>query len=378
MKRIKLLLIALLVGAGMYAQEEIKNNPILTATPLLQVSPESRGSGMGDAGAATSADIYSQYWNPAKYAFIEDQYGVGLSYTPWLRNLGVKDIGLVDVAGYYRFDKLQTVSASLRYFSLGEIDWTDGTGTSRGTISPNEFAIDVAYSRKFTDTWSGAVAFRYIRSDLANGYGEDGQYPGNAFAVDLAAYYNSGDVYSGAYNSRYAFGFNISNVGSKISYTKGADREFIPANLKIGGSYELDFDDYNSLMFTVDLNKLLVPTPPDSAASDYLNEIGSLEGIFKSFGDAPGGFKEEIQEIMVSVGAEYSYNDSFFVRGGYFHENQNKGNRKFFSVGAGFKLSVFALDVSYLVPMTSTSPLANTLRFSLSFGMDGIANMLGN
>jgi len=377
MIRIKILILAMAVSAAIFAQSEADYNPITTATPFLSISPESRGSAMGDAGAATSADVYSQYWNPAKYAFIEDQFGLGLAYTPWLREL-VNDIGLIDVVGYYRFDETQTISGSLRYFSLGEIQWTDESGVNQGMIMPNEFSIDLAYSRKFSENWSGSVAPRFIRSDLYSGYGEDGAYPGNAFAVDVAAYYHKEDVYIGDYQSRYAFGMNLSNIGSKISYDKGSTRYFLPANMKLGASLELDIDDYNSIMATVDINKLMVPTPQnvDSLDAEY-NDMGSLEGLFTSFGDAPGGLKEELQEIMYSVGIEYTYDDSFFVRGGYFYEHENKGNREFFSVGAGFKMNVFALDVSYLVPTSATSPLANTLRFSLSFGVDGLAHVFG-
>lgn len=377
MNRFKLLLLALGVSSAIFAQDDADYNPITTAAPFLSISPESRGSAMGDAGAATSPDVYSQYWNPAKYAFIEDQFGLGLSYTPWLREL-VNDIGLIDLTGYFRFDDLQTISGSLRYFSLGEIQWTNDLGDNMGTIMPNEFAVDLGYARKFSDNWSGAVAFKYIRSDLYSGYGEDGAYPGNAFAVDMSAYYTKDNVYIGDYQSRYAFGANVSNVGSKLSYDNGTNRYFLPANLKLGASLEVDVDDYNSIMATVDINKLLVPTPSgnDSLDASY-NDMGSLEGVFKSFGDAPGGFKEEMQEVMVSIGLEYTYDDSFFVRGGYFFEHENKGNREFFSVGAGFKMNVFALDVSYLVPTYATSPLANTLRFSLSFGVDGLANIFG-
>ncbi len=376
MNRIKSLLLALSAGIAIYAQSDADYNPITTVAPFLSISPESRGSAMGDAGAATSADVYSQYWNPAKYAFIEDQFGLGLAYTPWLREL-VNDIGLVDVVGYYRFDDNQTISGSLRYFSLGEIQWTDESGVNQGKIMPNEFSIDLAYSRKFSDHWSGAVSPRFIRSDLYSGYGDDGAYPGNAFAVDIAAFYNRDNVYIGDYQSRYAFGMNLSNIGSKLSYDKGDTHYFLPANMKLGASLELDIDDYNSIMGTVDVNKLMVPTPSEGATSDEYNDMGSLEGIFKSFGDAPGGFEEELQEIMFSLGVEYTYDDSFFVRGGYFYEHENKGNREFFSVGAGFKMNVFALDVSYLVPTSATSPLANTLRFSLSFGVDGLANIFG-
>lgn len=374
MNKLSVLVFALGMSLSIFAQEY---NPISTSVAFLNISPESRGSALGDAGAATSSDVYSQFWNPAKYAFIDDQFGLGLSYTPWLREL-VNDIGLVNLTGYYRFDDVQTVSGSLRYFSMGEIQWTDDQGESQGVINPNEFAIDMGYSRKFSDNWSGAVVFRYIRSDIFSGYAGGEAYPGNAYAVDMAAYYNKKDIYVADYPAHYAFGMNISNVGSKISYDNGTNKLFIPANMKLGGSFGIEIDDYNSIMGTLDLNKLLVPTPPgNDSISDEYNDMGSLKGIITSFGDAPGGFKEEMQEIMVSVGVEYTYDDAFSVRGGYFYEHENKGNREFFSVGAGFKMNVFALDVSYLVPTDSQSPLANTLRFSLSFGVDGLANIFG-
>lgn len=374
MNKLSVLLLALGMSFSLFAQEDAKYNPISTAVSFLNISPESRGGALGDAGAATSADVYSQYWNPAKYAFIEDQFGLGISYTPWLRAL-VNDIGLIDVSGYYRFDELQTVSSSLRFFSMGEIQGTNPDGSNTKMIEPTEFALDFGYSRKFSDNWSGAVVFRYIRSDIFSG-AVDGVYPGNAYAVDMAAYYNKKDVYIAGYPANYAFGLNISNVGSKISYDNGTNKLFIPANMKLGGSVGLEIDDYNAVSFTMDVNKLLVPTPSlnDSINNEY-NDMGSLEGIFKSFGDAPGGLKEELQEVMVSVGVEYTYDNAFSVRGGYFYEHENKGNREFFSVGAGFKMNVFALDVSYLVPTDSQSPLANTLRFSLTFGVDGLANI---
>lgn len=378
MNKLSVLLLALGMSLSIFAQDDANYNPITTQLSFLTISPESRGGAMGDAGAATSPDVYSQYWNPAKYAFIEDQFGLGISYTPWLRAL-VNDIGLIDLSGYYRFDDLQTVSSSLRFFSMGEIQGTDPQGEPTKSIEPTELAVDLGYSRKLSDNWSGAVVFRYIRSDLYSG-AVDGVFPGNAFAVDMAAYYTKKDIYIADYPAKYALGMNISNVGSKISYTKGSDKFFIPANMKLGASLELEIDDYNTISGTVDVNKLLVPTPSlsDSSIANEYNEMGSLEGVFRSFGDAPGGFKEELEEIMVSVGVEYTYDNAFSVRGGYFYEAPNKGNREFFSVGAGFKMNVFSLDVSYLVPTDAQSPLANTLRFSLTFGVDGLANIFGN
>lgn len=375
MNKFKLLILALGISTSIFAQE---NNPISTSVSFLTITPDSRGSAMGDAGAATSSDVYSQFWNPAKYPFAKEQFGFGLSYTPWLRRI-VGDIGLVNLTGFYRFDDVQTISSSLRYFSMGDINGTDESGEPNGTISPNEFAIDVAYSRKFSENWGGAVAFRYIRSDLYSGAvtAEDVE-PGNSLAVDMAAYYRKEGVYVGGYSSNYSFGMNISNVGQKMTYDEKV-YQFLPANMKLGGAYEMEIDDYNSIGITFDINKLLVPTPSfNDSINDVRQDYGALKGLFTSFGDAEGGFKEELQEVMVSVGVEYTYDQSFSVRGGYFHEHQNKGNRKFFSVGAGFKMNVFALDVSYLVPTTVDSPLGNTLRFSLTFGVDGLQSVFGN
>ncbi len=380
--KLSVVLSTLLVSTSLFAGEDATNNPIETGVSFLNIAPESRGSSLGDAGAATSPDVYSQYWNPAKYPFVKDEFGLGFSYTPWLRSL-VNDIGLVDVTGFLRFDEYQTVSSSIRYFSMGDIQITDASGSDidYGNIHPYELAVDFAYSRKFSDNWAGAVAFRYILSDIFNGSsgGEGGQvYAANSFAVDISSYYHKEDVYVAGYQSNYSFGLNVSNLGRKLTYNKGDTRYFLPANLKLGGAYGVDIDNYNSLMFTVDLNKLLVPTPDPSIDDDdneYYNNMSSLEGVFKSFSDAPDGFSEEMREIMVSVGLEYVYDNTFAVRGGYFYENQYKGNREYFSLGAGFKMNVFSLDVSYLVPMDSASPLANTLRFSLSFGVDGIQKM---
>ena len=376
--RILTLILAAMASISLAAQDNSTNNPIETGVVFLNIAPESRGSALGDAGVATSPDVYSQYWNPAKYAFMKDEFGFGLSYTPWLRSL-VDDIGLVDVTGFFRFDASQTVSGSLRYFSMGDIQWTDDDATVQGNIHPHEMAIDLGYSRKFSDNWSGAVSFKYILSDIYSGYGAREAYAAHSFAVDMSAYYHKDDVYTGDYKSNYSFGVNVQNIGRKISYNKGDDRMFLPANLKLGGAYGIDIDNYNTIMATLDINKLLVPTPdPDleEENENYYNDMGALEGVFSSFGDAPGGFSEEIQEVMLSLGVEYIYDKTFTLRGGYFHENQFKGNRTYFSFGAGFKMNVFALDVSYLVPTDATSPLANTLRFSFSFGVDGIKSIL--
>lgn len=351
-------------------------NAVTTGTPFLTIAPDSRGSALGDAGAAISPDVNSQFWNPAKYPFIKDDFGFSFSYTPWLAEL-VNDIGLFYLAGHKKFGDLQTVSASIKYFSLGDIQSTDENGEPLGTISPNEFAIDAAYSRKFSETFSGAVAFRYIYSDLTGGTRDDYYKAGQSYATDIAIYHTK-DLAKSSIPINYAVGLNISNIGAKISYTDGEQSEFLPTNFRLGTAWSFKIDDYNEIRASLDMNKLLVPTPDkvnDPEGIDRQN-TSPIKAVFSSWNDAPGGMKEEFREIMWSLGAEYVYAERFFVRGGYFYENEFKGNRKFFSAGAGFQMNVFALDVSYLIPTTPNSPLANTLRFSLSFGVDGIRNLL--
>ncbi len=383
----------------MQAQKENLFNPLITAVPSLSIAPDARAGGMGDIGVATDPDIYSQYWNPAKYAFAYSKAGIGTSYTPWLRNL-VKDIDLVYLGGYLKLGDTdrQAIGASLRYFSLGEVNLTTDQPPYQnyGVASPYEMGVDLSYSLKFTETFAGAIAFRYIRSDLGVSSKEHGTTPGNAFAADIAGYY-SNYVMAGNSECLLGLGFNISNVGTKISYDQGENNMFIPTNLRIGGSFLFPLDDYNTLSINLDVNKLLIPTRPDytkikeeaiangatdggdAAATDAFyayTDIGSIEGIFKSFSDAPGGAKEEFQEIMWSVGAEYAYNNQFFVRGGYFYESPNKGNLQYFTMGAGFKLSSFQLDAAYLISTVPNNPLDRTLRFSLSFDMDGLRNIM--
>ncbi len=362
-------------------------NPVLTGVPSLTIAPDARGGGMGDIGGATDPDLYSQYWNPAKYAFAYSKAGLGLSYTPWLRNL-VDDIDLVYVAGYYKLgdSDLQAIGASLRYFSLGEIVLRSSADQTNPPVSsPYEMSLDLSYSRKFSEKFSGAVAFRYIRSDLGAGSNDqEGTVPGNAYAADIAGYYNS-YVMAGNSECLLGLGFNISNIGTKISYDGGTNNLFIPTNLRLGGSFLFPLDDYNTLSLNLDATKYLVPTRPNTegmtdaekqqAMIEY-NDIGSIEGIFKSFTDAPGGAKELWNEIMWAFGAEYAYNNQFFVRGGYFYESPNKGNRQYFSVGAGFKLSAFQLDAAYLISTVPNNPLDQTLRFSLSFDMDGLKGLM--
>jgi hypothetical protein len=367
-------------------------NAITTAVPFLSIAPDSRAGGMGDAGVATSPDVHSQHWNPSKYAFIENDMGFSVSYTPWLKGL-VNDINLGYVTGYYRFDKNQTVSGSLLYFSLGDITFTDNEGNTIGQGDPKEFAIDGAYSRLFSDHISGSVALRYIHSDLTNGYefGNVDSKPGQSVAADVSAYYEK-DIILSEKEAKLAFGMNISNIGAKISYTANADKDFIPTNLRLGGGLKMNLDEYNTILFTADINKLLVPTNP-VYYPDSVDLDGNLipmfgkdpnvsvpMGMIQSFYDAPGIYnsktgnisvmKEELRELMYSVGMEYWYAKQFALRAGYFHEHATKGNRKFFTVGFGLKLNVFALDFAYLIPTRQKHPLENTLRFTISFDLE--------
>jgi hypothetical protein len=360
-------------------------NPVHTAVPLLSIAPDARGGGMGDVGAATTADVNSQYWNPAKFAFAKSKAGMGFSYTPWLSKLNV-DINLAYLAGYWQFSEGQAVSASLRYFSLGDVQFRQNAEDNGMTVRPNEFAIDAGYSRLLSENWSAAVVLRYIRSDLNGGVTVSGDqmYAGNSVAADVAAMYSKPVMLFGN-EGNLGIGLNISNIGTKITYDDGNTNDFIPTNMRLGGSLTIPFDDYNKLAVNVDFNKFLVPTYPmikdGESESDYTdrvneyNDMGSISGIFKSFGDAPRGFKEELEEIYWAAGLEYSYRDQFFVRGGYFHESENKGNRKYFTAGAGFKLNIFQLDAAYVIATSQSNPLDQTLRFSLSFDLAGIKNL---
>ncbi len=364
-----------------------KINPVYTGVPSLTIAPDARGGAMGDVGAATTPDVSSQYWNPAKYAFAYSKAGLELSYTPWLRKL-VSDIDLAYLAGYYKLGEEgnQAIGASLRYFSLGEIPLNQESSLPYGSVNPYELSVDLSYSIKLSETFSGAVAFRYIHSDLGADI-NDGTDAGSAYAADIAGYYNK-YVMMGSSECLLGLGFNISNIGTKISYDGGNINYFIPTNLRLGGSFLMPLDDYNTLSLNLDLNKLLVPTPPDyttmtdaterQEAREAYQAISPISGIFKSFSDAPGGAKEEFEEIMWSFGAEYAYDNKFFVRGGYFYESPNKGNRQYFSVGAGFKMNVIQIDAAYLISTVPSNPLDQTLRFSLSFDMDGIKGLLNN
>ena len=370
--------------------DKAKFAPVNTAVPSLSIAPDARGGGMGDNGASTTPDINSQYWNPAKYAFMYSKAGVSLSYTPWLRKL-VNDVALANLSGYYKIgdSDLQAVGASLRYFSLGDVPYNPITGESTGnySVSPYEMAFDVSYSRKLSESFSMAVAMRYIRSDMGTDPADESRVPGNAFAADIAGYLEK-YVILGNSECLWSFGFNVSNIGTKISYDGGEHNEFIPTTLRLGTGLLYPIDDYNRIGLYLDLSKYLVPSLPylqegytDEEKAEYdkkkeeYNNVSGIAGIFKSFGDSPDGFKGELQEVMVSIGAEYSYNEQFFLRGGYFYENANKGNRQYFSVGAGFRMSVFQLDAAYLVSTVQSNPLDQTLRFTLSFDMDGIKNL---
>ena len=378
-KRNLILVVFLLVGLSVQlsnAQSRTSTtgaNTITTGVPFLTIAPDSRGGAMGDVGAATSPDVNSQAWNAAKYAFAESEMGIGLSYTPWLRNL-VSDINLAYLVGYKRLDDLQTMSASLRYFTLGDITFMSEYGDPTGQQSPNEFAFDIGYTRLLSDNFSGAVALRYIRSDLTGGQLVNGAetHAGNSYAADVAFYYQK-EIRVNRKSSMFSSGINISNIGSKISYTDGETKDFIPTNLKLGVAYKTEMDRYNTITFAFDANKLLVPTP-DTARVDIvtgsISDKSPIAGIFSSFGDAPGGMSEEFKEINFSVGAEYWYNNQFALRAGYYYEDVTKGNRKFFTAGAGLKMNVFALDFSYLLPVAQNNPLANTLRFTLSFDFE--------
>lgn len=350
-------------------------NIISTAVPFLGITPDSRSGGMGNVGVAISPDINSQHWNPAKFAFIQGNMGFAMSYTPWLRKL-VNDINMYYVTGFKRLDDMQVISGSLRYFTLGEILFRETADDPGMPVKPNEFAIDLGYSRVLSDHFSGAVAFRYIRSDLNSGISQDGSMQaGNSFAADLAFYFRTSTNLFGQ-NTQLASGLNISNIGSKLSYD-GDTKQFIPTNMRLGVALSTDLDAYNSVTFSVDANKLLVPTPGlnTETQGDYAREYQDMsvtKAIFRSFSDAPRGFKEELQEISYSVGAEYWYDKQFAARVGYFHEHANKGNRKHFTAGVGLKFNMLTIDASYIIPVVQNNPLANTVRFTLGIDLDGI------
>lgn len=351
------------------------NRIISTGVPLLLIAPDSRAGAMGDVGAASRPDANSIHWNAAKLSFMEKQAGLTFTYSPWLREI-VSDIKLMYLSGYYRLDERNTLGASLTYFSLGSIDFFSEDGQATGTYKPNEFAFDVAYSMKLSENLSMSLTGRYIRSDLTQGQnvGTTSTHAANAGAADLGLYYqNKIDL---EMPSQYAFGVQISNLGSKISYSDNMESSFLPANLRIGGRYSMDFDQFNNLSVMADFNKLLVPTPPvyDGEGNIFAGKdpnVGVLQGAIQSFYDAPNGFKEELQEISMSLGLEYWYNKILAVRAGYFYEAKNKGARKYLTLGAGLRYNVMGLDISYLISTSAlnNNPLKNTLRVSLSFDL---------
>ncbi len=393
-KHLALVMFFTLCASTVFAQLNKNNifNPVTTSVTSLSIAPDARAGGMGDIGAATDPDVSSQYWNVAKYPFTISRAGVSLNYTPWLRKL-VNDMNLANLVGYYRIGEHAAVSSSLRYFSLGEVNTSyEAGGLGSGiTINPYEMSFDVGYSLMLSEKFSIGAAIRYIYSDLKMSYTDD-VTPGSAFAADLSAYYQN-YINLGARECQLGLGLNLSNIGSKISFGGDNNSYFIPTNMRLGASLMVPIDEYNRISFAVDANKLLVPTYPRQkqiANGDSFDEkeedfearkqreyygLSSINGIFKSFTDAPNGWKEEMQEVQWSVGTEYVYNDKFALRAGYHHESENKGNRKYFTVGAGFKMNVFSLDAGYVISTAGSNPLDQTLRFSLTFDMDGIKDL---
>ena len=360
--------------------EKDKFNPVSTAVNSLKIGPDARAGGLGDIGAATDPDVNSQAWNPAKYPFCISRAGIAVNYTPWLRKI-VNDIDLAYVAGYMRLGDYTAISSSLRYFSLGEVDAGENM-----SIKPYEMAFDIGVSRMLSENFSAAIALRYIRSDLSGNYSDDTK-PGNAFAADVAMYYNK-YVVMGSRECQLGLGLNISNIGSKMKFGD-ENTYFIPTNLRLGVNYLIPINEYNKIAFGLDLNKLLVPTMPrqkdDESGEDYQQRLqkdyfnmSPITGIFKSFGDAPGGFSEELKEIQWSFGVEYTYNDKFILRAGYHDEDKDKGNRKYFTVGAGFRMNVFSIDAGYVLSTAASNPLDQTLRVSLAFDFDGIKDLFSN
>lgn len=384
--KISILFVFILSALSLSAQDKRNMfNPVNYSVTSQMIAPDARAAGLGDVGAATDPDVVSQFWNPAKYPFTISRAGVALNYTPWLRQL-VNDIDLAYLAGYYRIGDYSAISGSFRYFSLGEVNTYVGQTKDGGmTINPYEMSADIAYSLMLSEHFSLGAAVRWIYSDLTYDFKEE-TTPGSAFAADIAAYYQN-YINLGARESQLGIGLNISNIGSKITFGGSDNSEFIPTNLRLGASLMVPVDEYNRFTIAADANKLLVPTYPkqdegesteayqERVQKDYY-DVSSIGGIFKSFGDAPNGAKEELQEIQWSVGAEYVYHDQFSLRAGYHHQSENKGNLKYFTVGAGFKMNVFSLDAGYVIAMAKSNPLDQTLRFSLSFDMDGIKDLL--
>lgn len=382
-RRIWLTLFLACIAVGVMRAQDKQNmfNPVNFGVTSLAIAPDARAGAMGDVGVATEADANSQYWNPAKYPFNIARAGVSASYTPWLRKL-VNDINLANLAGFYRIGDYSALSASLRYFSLGEVFLSEDEDAM--SISPYEFSFDLGYSRMLSECFSMGVALRFIYSDITYDYTAESS-AGKAFAADIAMYRN-GYFMMGNRECSLAWGLNINNIGSKISYGGDDNAEFIPTNLRLGINLTIPFNDYNRFSISADANKLLVPTYPkqkegeseeeytDRVQREYY-DVSPISGIFKSFGDAPNGFKEEMQEIQWSLGMEYTYNDRFSLRAGYHHETANKGNRKYFTAGAGFHMSIFTIDAAYVFSTSQSNPLDQTMRFTLGFDLDGIKDM---
>ena len=373
MKKLSLIAIATFLGLfSSYAQNEV--NPITTAAPFLLIAPDARAGGLADMGVATSSDVSSAHYNAAKYAFSESQWQIGLNYTPWLRNL-TNDVSLTSLFVANKINERSAWSTSLTYFSLGSIELTDGSGISLGSENPNEFALDGAYSLKLSEVISMAVGLRYIHSNLAVRVDNSEIQTINTFAVDVSMFYQSEENNYGDFNGRWRAGVNLSNMGPKVELVLGGDESFIPTNLKLGGGFDFILDNSNTITTNLELNKLLVPTPPIRDASGEVisgkdDDVGFLKGMFQSFYDAPRGFEEEMEEFIWQASAEYLYNEVFSVRAGYFHESANKGNRQFFTLGTGFKFRSTTLDVSYLINASDVNnPLESTLRFSLTINL---------
>ena len=383
------MLVALMLAgfSPQIAAQSIKEtifNPVYTAVTSQTIAPDARAAGMGDVGVATDPDVNAQYWNPAKYPFNISWAGISLNYTPWLRRL-VNDMYLANLTGFYRIGNYSAVSTSLRYFNMGEVELPHSGSTGAiPTIHPHEMSFDVGYALMLSERFSIAAAVRYIHSDLTYDY-SDATQPGSAFAADLALYYQN-YITMGQRECQLGLGMNISNIGSKINFSSDDNSEFIPTNLRLGGALMVPIDEYNRFSVAVDANKLLVPTRPiqhdNELPADFDNrlqrdyyDVSSINGIFKSFSDAPGGLKEELQEVAWSLGGEYVYHDQFAVRAGYHHESANKGNRKYLTLGAGFKTHGIALDAAYLIATAKSNPLDQTLRLSLAFDFDGIKDL---
>lgn len=387
MKKLTFILLPMLmISLSASAQVDKKDifNPVYTAVTSQTIAPDARAAGLSDVGVATDPDVNSQYWNPAKYPFTISRAGVSISYTPWLRQI-VNDMYMANLVGYYRIGDYSAVSTSLRYFNMGEVPLSSSVGSSNDmTINPYEMSFDAAYSLMLSEKFSIAAGVRWIYSDLTYDYSSE-TTPGSAFAADIAAYYQN-YINIGQRECQLSVGLNISNIGSKINFGSDDNSEFIPTNMRLGAALMIPVDQFNRFTIAVDANKLLVPTRPiqkeNETDEDYnvrlqkdYYDISSIGGIFKSFGDAPGGFKEELQEVSWSLGGEYVYNDKFAIRAGYHHESETKGNRKYFTVGAGFKMSAFSLDAGYVIATAKSNPLDQTLRFTLSFDMDGLKDL---